>query len=219
MPLFMMYSFVACGYMLGLQLMMSNPRIDVRPRQLAVILLPVAGMLSLVLHLCTQVLGGPEDILLLFSVLFPFAAIALGVMGMKRHGQRVNRVMVALFGAAILAIGYVTLFSRDGTSSTKVLFGFYKVQQAFTTGSFQPLEHVLMNIILFLPFGFLMTGCCPGKSDKLLYVLACAYIFTTSIEAIQYVLRIGECDLEDLVANVLGGVAGWGAYKLFVRTR
>lgn len=219
MPLFMMYSFVACGYMLALQLMINHPRIDVKPRQLAGILLPVAGILCLVLHLCTQVLGGPEDILLLFSVLFPFAAIALGVTGLKRHGQRVNRVMTVLFGAAILAISYVTMFSRDGTSSTKVLFGFYKVQQAFATGSFQPLEHMLMNIVLFLPFGFLMAGCCPGRSDRLLYVLACGLIFTTAIEAIQYVLRIGECDLEDLVANVVGAVAGWGAYKLFVKTR
>lgn len=219
MPLFMMYSFVACGYMLGLQMLMDHPRIRVKHSHLALGLLPVAVLIGAVLRMCTHVLGGPQDILLLFSVAFPVGIIALGISGLRRYPQQVNRIMVLLFAAAVLAIGYVTLFSRDGTSSTKVLFGLYKIQRAFATGSVQPLGHVLLNIVLFLPFGFFMAGCCPGKSDKLLYVLACGFIFTTAIESSQYVLRIGECDLEDLLANAVGAVVGWGAYKLFVRTK
>ena len=50
-------------------------------------------------------------------------------------------------------------------------------------------------------------------------MLVAGIVFTTSIESIQYALRIGECDLEDLVANVLGALLGWGGYKLFVKTK
>ena len=219
MPLFMMYTFVVCGCLLGLQMLMEHPRVATKPVHLAAILLPVAVVICVALRMCTHILGGPQDILRLFSVLFPFGLIALGVRGMKRCGQRVNRLMVALFVIFLLAIGYITLFSRDGTSSTKILFGFYKIRSAFTTGSVEPLGHVLQNIALFLPFGFCLAGCCPKKSDKLLYVLVAGIVFTTSIESIQYVLRIGECDLEDLVANALGALLGWGGYKLFMKTK
>ena len=219
MPLFMMYTFVVCGCLLSLQVLMDHPRVEAKPGLMALILLPVAVVICAVLRMCTHVLGGPQDILLLFSVIFPFGLIAMGIRGMKHHGQRVNKLMVALLAIFVLAIGYVTLFSRDGTSSTKILFGFYKIQHAFASGSVEPLGHVLLNIALFLPFGFCLAGCCHQKSDKLLYVLVAGIVFTTSIESIQYALRIGECDLEDLVANVLGALLGWGGYKLFVKTK
>ena len=219
MPLFMMYTFVVCGCLLGLQLLMDHPRVTAKPSHMAMMLLPVAVVICVVLRMCTHILGGPQDILLLFSVLFPFGLIALGVRGMKRQGQRVNRLMVALLVLFLLVIGYFTLFSRDGVTKSTILFDFYKIKRAFATGSAEPLGHVLLNIVLFLPFGFFLAGCCSGKSDKLLYVLVAAAVFTTSIESIQYVLRIGECDLEDLVANVLGAVLGWGGYKLFVKTK
>lgn len=220
MPLFMMYSFVACGYMLALQLLLGNPRIGVRPLQLAAALAPVALIICVVLRMCTHVLGGPQDILLLFSVLFPAALIALGISGMKRGGQRVNRVMVALLVVSLAAIGYMTLFSRDGSnSSVRILFGFYKIRKAITTGDLTQLGHVFLNLVLFLPYGFFLSGCCPGRSDRWLYLLASAMILTLSVESIQYVLRLGECDLEDVAANVAGAMCGWAGYRLFLKTR
>lgn len=219
MPLFMMYSFVACGCMLALQLMLNNPRIAVKPLHLAGALLPVGVIICVVLRMCTHVLGGPQDILLLFSVLFPAALVALGISGMKRGGQQVNRVMVALLVVSLIAIGYMTLFSRDGSSRTRILFSLYRIQTAITTGDLSLLGHVFLNFVLFLPYGFFLSGCCPGRSDKWLYLLASGFILTLSVESIQYVLRLGECDLEDVIANVAGALGGWGAYKLFMKTK
>ena len=219
MPLFMMYSFVVCGCLLGLQLMLNNPRIRVKPLHLAAGLAPVALLICVVLRMCTHVLGGPQDILLLFSVLFPAALIGLGVSGLSRHGQKVNRVMVALLVLSLLAIGYMTLFSRDGSSRARILFSLYRIKTAITTGDLSLLEHVFLNVVLFMPYGFFLSACCPGKSDKWLYLLASGLILTLAVESIQYVLRLGECDLEDLLANVLGTLGGWGAYKLFMKTR
>lgn len=220
MPLFMMYSFVACGCMLALQLMLNNPRIAVKPLHLAAALLPVGVIICVVLRMCTHVLGGPQDILLLFSVLFPAGLVALGVSGMNRNGQRVSRVMAALLAVSLIAIGYMTLFSRDGTnSSIRIYFGLYKIKEAITTGSVQPLGHVFLNFVLFLPYGFFLSACCPGRSDKWLYLLASSFILTLSVESIQYVLRLGECDLEDVVANVAGAIGGFGGYKLFLKTK
>lgn len=219
MPLFMMYSFVVCGCMLMLQLMLNNPRISVKPLPLAAGLAPVAVIICVVLRMCTHVLGGPQDILLLFSVLFPAALIGLGIAGMNRYGHRVSRLMVVLLVVSLLAIGYMTLFSRDGSSRSRILFSLYRIQTAITTGDLSLLGHVFLNFVLFMPYGFFLSACCPGKSDKWLYLLASGFILTLSIESIQYVLRLGECDLEDVVANVAGTLGGWGAYKLFMKTK
>lgn len=219
MPLFMMYSFVVCGCMLVLQLLLNNPRISVKPLYLAAGLTPVAVIICVVLRMCTHVLGGPQDILLLFSVLFPAALVGLGIAGMNRYGHRVSRLMVVLLVVSLLAIGYMTLFSRDGSNRSRILFSLYRIQTAITTGDLSLLGHVFLNFVLFMPYGFFLSACCPGKSDKWLYLLASGFILTLSIESIQYVLRLGECDLEDVIANVAGTLGGWGAYRLFMKTK
>lgn len=219
MPLFMMYSFVFCAYLLAVQLLSNHRRIAVKPLRLALILLPAAMLVMVLLRMCTRVIGGPQDILLLFSVAFPIGLGAWGIYELLNKKNQVNWLMVILLIIFLLAIGYVTLFSRDGNSSTKIIFSLSRVRQAIRTGSVKPLEHLLLNILLFMPLGFALPGCCPGKSDKLIYLIVTGFVLTLSIESIQYVLRVGECDLEDVVGNVLGTLAGWGCFKLFVRTK
>ncbi|MBQ8555348.1 MAG: VanZ family protein [Clostridia bacterium] len=219
MPVFMICAFVLCAYMISLQMLADNPRVGGTPSQRRVLLLAVTGVLLGVLLMCCHALGSSDEVLMLLTLLLPCAAVYLGLQGLRRHADALNRPMTVLFILSVLAVCVVTLFSRDGTSSTKVLFGLYKVQQAIATGSLQPLGHVVQNIVLFLPFGFLLTAACPGKRGMLLMVVAYGLLFSTAIESLQYLLSIGECDLEDILANVLGAAAGSGLMRLFVRTR
>lgn len=64
------------------------------------------------------------------------------------------------------------------------------------------------NILVFMPFGALF----PGKLWKQLLITA--VLFSTAIEAVQYALNLGWCEIDDVICNVLGAAAGFGLWKL-----
>lgn len=71
----------------------------------------------------------------------------------------------------------------------------------------------LQNILLFMPFGFLMPFICNKKSD-LISILYTGFGFSLLIETSQ-LLNIRRTDIDDLILNTLGTVIGFSLYKLF----
>lgn len=77
------------------------------------------------------------------------------------------------------------------------------------------LREIRANILLFVPMGLylsLLWG--PGRGRRtLLTALAVSY----SLEAAQYILRIGNADVTDLITNTAGALLGLGLYALFTK--
>ena len=77
---------------------------------------------------------------------------------------------------------------------------------------------VLGNVVLTMPFGFLMTILVKNKSFKnaLIFIIS----FSVIIEALQFCigLWIGywyrNVDVDDLILNTIGGIIGWGIYRI-----
>ncbi len=73
--------------------------------------------------------------------------------------------------------------------------------------------NIFGNIVLFMPFGFLLSYLCSQKRWQriLLYRL-----FTSiGIELAQLVFCIGVCDIDDVILNVTGAATGIIIYKNF----
>ena len=78
-------------------------------------------------------------------------------------------------------------------------------------------RNVVGNILLFLPFGFLITDMIHDKTNKLNIFISTFVVFMTSlsIEVIQ--MHIGRSfDIDDIILNVIGGVCG---YVIFLITK
>ena len=216
MPAFLTCSFILCAYLMSIQALSLSRYVKVPLRRLAALLAPVACVMLAAVSLCALSLGSWDDMLMLLAVLIPTAAAFMGASRIRSYRETLHPVMTALFCAFLLAVGFVTLFSRDGTSSTKVLFGLTKLHKAIQTGSMQPLKHILQNILLFMPFGFLLCACRRDRACAWPSVFTYALLFSCTIEAFQYLLVIGECDLEDVLSNVLGALAGLGIHRLYL---
>ncbi len=69
---------------------------------------------------------------------------------------------------------------------------------------------------MFLPMGF----CLPLTTEKLnrfwkvLLIVACTI---TLVEILQLLLRVGNCDIDDLILNCVGAAIGYGLLVLFRR--
>lgn len=80
---------------------------------------------------------------------------------------------------------------------------------------YQIIRNILGNVILFIPFAFLLPICFgKGKSlkESILYTLFLSIL----VEIYQFTFRVGILDIDDLMLNVFGGLLGYILYKTMV---
>ncbi|MBQ9719960.1 MAG: VanZ family protein [Oscillospiraceae bacterium] len=204
-----------CGYLYLLQIVTRRTENAVALPVIAVILLIIYLFIAIPLVFILQRLGSAGQVLLALLLLFACAFLFAAVYGLYRNFREINKGMLALFLVYTLAIGYVTIFSRDGKNDTSIfLFRFDAFEKAIRTRSLEPIYDILLNVALFVPMGFLMPFVLPEKLDKWSYALMTGLMFTTVIEATQMLLRLGQADLTDIVTNALGAVIGFFFYRL-----
>ncbi len=162
-------------------------------------------------------LGFSDDFLTALVLILMFSMGWLVWQGIRKHRHELSLPAVIILSVYLIAVLWITLFSRDGSSNTKVLLSFGKLKRFLRTGELGEFRHVLLNVLMFMPLGFLLPRLCKGRLQSVLFALAAGLWLTATIESIQYLLVIGQCDLEDLIGNTLGSVAGYLLGKLFRR--
>lgn len=113
----------------------------------------------------------------------------------------------------IVAIAYFTIFFREqGESHTYELELFWSYKKWILEGSVAFGLEILNNIVLFFPFGFILTDAlrrCPFWA-----VLLASVAVSGCIELSQLVFRLGLFEFDDIFNNVLGAVAGWCVFHI-----
>ena len=77
----------------------------------------------------------------------------------------------------------------------------------FAAGVQSERDQVILNVILFLPFGILWDIIRENKSS----LKECAVIggiISLSVETMQYISARGVFDIEDLLTNIIGMIIG-----------
>ncbi len=74
---------------------------------------------------------------------------------------------------------------------------------------------MLMNVAMFVPMGMLLPAVYPDKLNKLLYAFAIGMMATTIIETTQYMLHLGQYDIDDMIANTAGALVGFVFYRIY----
>ena len=68
------------------------------------------------------------------------------------------------------------------------------------------LENILGNLILFAPFGFFIPMLFSNKINKLKSFTLLMLISIVLVEVLQYLLRVGQADIDDVILNLSGAV-------------
>lgn len=137
-------------------------------------------------------------------------------------------VLIAKIGFAcyLLLLIYFVLFSeRYGRTEPYImrqynlipfreihryLFYTYAVSvEAFVT-------NLIGNIFAFSPFGFFLPLIFAKKKRGLIFVTVATALLSFFIESMQFLMRVGVFDVDDLILNTVGGMLGFFLY-LFVR--
>ena len=83
---------------------------------------------------------------------------------------------------------------------------------AFT---FAPVIGIVQNLILFIPFGFLLCGAIDQPRTSRILLLS--FLLSLSIELCQLLFRLGWFEIDDILHNVLGTYLGIRLYRRTVK--
>lgn len=155
-------------------------------------------------------------------------------MGRKLNKNSfIKNIIIGLFIVYMLILLKLILFK---TVSLKQLFGNYIRMRSINlvpfktifeyasnykaAGTFEALSNILGNLVLFIPFGYLIPTIFR-KFSKFRRVLLLTFCLSLLFEVVQYVLGIGSSDIDDIILNTLGGTFGYAVFfylnKLFTK--
>ena len=78
-------------------------------------------------------------------------------------------------------------------------------------------KQIILNICLFIPLGYFLTGFFYNSHHPCLRTLLSALLVSASIEVLQYLTYRGMLDVDDLVSNVCGAALGLLIYRLLCK--
>ena len=158
--------------------------------------------------------------------------IAAGIVAMAMIVKRAARMLPpkryrqliwAMFAVYLCGNIYCTLCSRvPGSGTTLQLWPFMSIYRLFTTpievgtevtGLFawfmndaSPVVSMVLNVLLYVPMGYLLPVLQPKFSRK--HVIAIGCLCSVATEIAQYILAMGWCETDDVIHNTLGAVVG-----------
>lgn len=157
-----------------------------------------------------------------------YAALALGVLVMlvfflkiyHDHPRSTNRTALILFGVYFCLVAYLTIFMRIGSVDTSIVTTpFDDLQEAFVNRDPAMMQHFLLNVILFIPFGYLIPETNPKYLRKWSFSMMGGLVASTIIEGCQMIFRLGQSDVDDIIANTFGAIIGYTLVQLVWHTR
>lgn len=143
--------------------------------------------------------------------------IVLRLFYLKKNNLKINlskEIPYLLFIIYILCIFQIVTVQDVSGYSGGINITFFKELTRYKIGSRLFYKNIVGNIVLFMPFGFLISYI--FKINKKYLILLLVFITSIIIECIQ--LSIGRCfDVDDVILNVIGGFLGYIIYSLFNR--
>ncbi len=150
---------------------------------------------------------------LLYAIFGVYALALIYLVFLSRAASRDYQVHIALFkdlqGAVRIDLGFFGFLKAIFTE------GFSNALQHIQVVRLEDITQVYMNVMLFVPLGYLLPYLFKWFRARVRYrpALACLVI-SFLIENLQLIFRRGFYDLDDLVSNTIGGIIGQYLYIL-----
>lgn len=145
---------------------------------------------------------------------------------LRKRVPVLRQIACFLFGVCIFVISVATVF---GTVMLNLMSGmgvfsqehycnvipFRFLFEVWDMGIRKQITQELANVIMFVPLGFSFPIACK-KAGKFWKATACMALFSFLIELAQFFIG-RSADIDDLILNTLGGVAGFFLYVVCSR--
>lgn len=207
-----------CGYVFLLQFFMKRAVNKSMGPIIAIFLLVIYGLLSVILVMVLSSLGSMDMAVTGLLILLACMVLLAAIIGLFRNFHAVRKGYLVLFVLYLTGVGYITLFSRETGSNGGIIqmVPFASLTER-RTAHVDMLNHMMLNVALFVMMGILFPAILPEKLSKWSYVLGIGLMGTILIETMQLIFRLGQFDIDDIIANTLGALLGYLFYGVYRR--
>lgn len=134
---------------------------------------------------------------------------------LRRKPSIFRYVNFILLGIYLFAYLYLTILSRPVKLYHHMRLTPFWSYEAALQGNARLREEVILNILLYVPLGYLLHYAFPRL--KWWMVILTGFLMSGLTETVQLFFKLGLCEVDDLISNTLGTVIGVGAYKGYKR--
>lgn len=137
---------------------------------------------------------------------------------MEKNRKFLKIIISILFIIYLVILVWVILFKLqfslgdiDHTKSINLIPFHYST----AVGEQFHINEVMDNILIFIPFGILLSMLAPKMKlqNKVLIICGTSLVLETT----QFLLSIGSTDITDVITNTLGGIVGIALYALLLK--
>ena len=147
-----------------------------------------------------------------YKIIWLLAAVVIGLLLVRRNRKWARPLAVVWLAGLV----YAALLIRTPYAAPRILLDpfhalklFLKADNVALLKRLRYLEGAGLNILLFVPFGYLLPLLWK-RVDRWWKVVLCGFVLSLLIELTQLVTHLGMFDLDDLMNNSLGAFLGWG---------
>ena len=160
-----------------------------------------------------SILRNSFGFVLLGSILFGFVvAAAYCINKRKYNGEKKfpweKVILWLVFGGYLVIVLYATLMRMSGMRAQYNLHLFKAWREAWNNYSIKNIANVMLNIAMFVPFGFMLPLLWKG-GRKWYVTVPSGFGLSLVIELTQLMVHRGVFDVDDLFTNTLGGTIGF----------
>ena len=142
-----------------------------------------------------------------YGLFFGLLFLVLCFVIRKTMGQKIKfrqDVILSAFITYMTVLMIQAFFSREPGSRIGISLELFSV----TGVSLGEDASFIENIIMFFPFGLMLTLLFPAFKNAL-YCVGLGFSFSVFLEILQLVSQRGYCQIDDVVANTMGVMLGW----------
>ena len=127
---------------------------------------------------------------------------------MALKGKARRSVAVCAAALSLAAVLFLTILNRGSNSATQIsLTPFISFVRA--RKHVEIYRAMLMNVCLFMPLGLSLPFVLSEKyRHSALITIGFALLLSVGVEAVQFIFRLGVCETDDVIMNVLGASIG-----------
>lgn len=158
--------------------------------------------------------------LLLIAAVFVLAVFAVGYLVIYKRIMKgtkklkLSKVLwILVFISYITVLFVVTLFRGEGWYAKRVYPLFYSYKSAWNSFNVMEWRNIILNILMFVPFGFLLPSAFVFFRKFWKTYLA-GFVVTLGIECTQLIFGLGIFECDDIFNNFLGVMVGYGCFAI-----
>lgn len=151
-------------------------------------------------HYFAHLLDGYPTVVIALVLVYTMSALA---WGMVKSWRQTWGLLALGYGVLIL---YVTVFSRPSNSQIAYSLWPFSSYVQIENGDNYLLPQVVMNVVVFIPVGFLIRA--TSKEWSCGKAIAYGTLLSVAVETLQLVLLKGTAEVDDVIHNTLGSYIG-----------